>query len=246
VTHYGTDLAWIHHTGFSEFALLAPRGVLASLTKLGIRDGLMVDVGCGSGVLARALVDAGFEVLGIDASPSMIEIARTTAPEARFEIASFDQATLPRCAAITATGEVLNYGTLDGVRTFIHNAANTLTPGGLLLFDIAERESYPPHDERRVGGDKWSVIAIKDSDGRRLTRRVLTFRQIGGMTRRDEEVHVLELYERQELLAMLREAGFRVRVRRSYGTYRLPKGHAVYVCIQSGGKPPHSKARRAE
>ena len=226
---YRTDLAWIHHTGFSEFATLASRGILASLQSHDIREGLIVDIGCGSGILARALTDAGYAVLGIDASPAMIDLARVTAPAARFEVASFDEATLPPCAAITAMGEVLNYGTLTRVQTFIHHAAHALTPGGLLLFDIAERGSYPPHDERRLGGDDWSVITIKDSDGQRLTRRVLTFRQIDGVTRRDEEVHVLELYEREELLAILRESGFRVRVRRSYGSYRLPKGHAVYV-----------------
>jgi len=230
--HYGTDLAWIHHAGFSEFARVASAGVIASLEAHGIREGLIIDIGCGSGVLARALTDAGYDVLGIDASPAMIELARVTAPAAHFEIASFDEATLPPCAAITALGEVLNYGTLDRVRTFVRNAAHALSPRGLLLFDIAERGSYPQHDERRVGGHDWSVITIKDSDGERLTRRVLTFRQIDGVTRRDEEVHVLELYEREELLAILRERGFRVRVRRSYGTYRLPKGHAVYVAIR--------------
>jgi SAM-dependent methyltransferase len=227
--YYDRDLAWIHHTGFSEFATLASRGVIATLAAHGIHDGLIVDIGCGSGVLARALTDAGFNVLGIDASPAMIELARTTAPAARFDIASFDEATLPPCRAIIAMGEVLNYGTLDRVRTFIRNAATALSPGGLLLFDIAELGSYPSHDERRIGGDDWSVIVIKDSDGERLTRRVLTFRQIDGVTHRDEEVHTLELYSREELLGMLREGGFRVRVRRSYGTYRLPKGHAVYV-----------------
>jgi SAM-dependent methyltransferase len=230
--YYDRDLAWIHHTGFSEFATLASRGVIATLAKHGIHDGLIVDIGCGSGVLARALTDAGFNVLGIDASPAMIELARTTAPAARFDIASFDEATLPPCRAIIAMGEVLNYGTLDRVRTFIRNAASSLSPGGLLLFDIAERGSYPPHDERRTGGDDWSVIVIKDSDGQRLTRRVLTFRQIDGVTHRDEEVHTLELYAREELTGMLREAGFRLRVRRSYGTYRLPKGHAVYVATR--------------
>jgi SAM-dependent methyltransferase len=230
--YYRTDLAWIHHTGFSEFATLASRGILASLQSHGIREGLIADIGCGSGILARALTDAGYTVLGIDASPAMIELARVTAPAARLDVASFDEATLPPCAAITAMGEVLNYGTLDRVKTFIRHAAHALTPGGLLLFDIAERGWYPPHDERRVGGEDWSVIAIKDSDGQRLTRRVLTFRQIDGDTRRDEEVHVLELYEREELLAILRENGFRVRVRRSYGSYRLPKGHAVYVATR--------------
>lgn len=229
---YRTDLAWIHHVGFSEFATLASRGIIASLTAHGIRDGLIVDIGCGSGVLARALTNAGFDVLGIDASPAMIGLARATAPAANFEIASFDEATLPRCAAITAIGEVLNYGTLDRLRTFANNAANALAPGGLLLFDIAERGSYPSHDERRIGGDDWSVIVIKDSDGLHLSRRVLTFRQIDGTTHRDEEVHVLELYEREELLIILHEAGFRVRLRRSYGTYRLPKGHALYVATR--------------
>jgi len=227
--HYRTDLAWIHHAGFSEFATLASRGILASLQSHDIREGLVVDIGCGSGILARALTDADYTVLGIDASPAMIELARVTAPAAHFEVAAFDEATLPPCAAITAMGEVLNYGTLARVRTFIRHAAHALTPGGLLLFDIAERGAYPPHDEHRAGGDDWSVIAIKDSDGKRLTRRVLTFRQIDGVTCRDEEVHVLELYEREELLANLRENGFRVRMRRSYGSYRLPKGHAVYV-----------------
>jgi SAM-dependent methyltransferase len=230
--HYRTDLAWIHHAGFSEFATLASRGILASLRSHDIREGLVVDIGCGSGILARALTDAGYAVLGIDASPAMIDLARVTAPAARFETATFDEATLPPCAAITAMGEVLNYGTLACVQTFIRHAAHGLTPGGLLLFDIAERGGYPPHDERRVGGDDWSVITIKDSDGRRLTRRVLTFRQIDGVTHRDEEVHVLELYERAELLDILRASGFRIRVRRSYGSYRLPKGHAVYVAIR--------------
>jgi SAM-dependent methyltransferase len=229
--HYGTDLAWIHHAGFSEFATHAARGILASLTTQGIREGLIVDIGCGSGILARALTDVGYSVLGIDASPVMIELARVTAPAAHFEVATFDEAALPPCSAITATGEVLNYGTLARVQAFIRHAADALRPGGLLLFDIAERGAYPAHDERRVGGDDWSVIAIKDSDGQRLTRRVLTFRQLDGVTHRDEEVHILELYDREELLAILRESGFQVRVRRSYGSYRLPRGHAVYVAI---------------
>ncbi len=231
--HYGTDLAWIHHAGFSDFARIASPAVIASLNAHGIREGLIIDIGCGSGILARALTDAGFTVLGIDASPAMIELARTTAPAARFEVATFDEATLPSCAAITAMGEVLNYGTLSRVRTFIAHASQALPPGGVLLFDVAEHGGYPPHDEHRVGGEDWSVITIKDSDGRQLTRRMLTFRQLDGTTRRDEEVHELELYERGELLAILRENGFPVRVRRSYGTYRLPKGHAVYAGIRA-------------
>lgn len=232
MSDYRDDLSWIHHAGFSEFATSASTGVIALLRTHPIRNGLVIDIGCGSGILARALTDAGFDVLGIDASPSMIALARTTAPTARFEVATFDRATLPPCAAITAMGEVLNYGMLDDVRRFVRNAASAISAGGLLLFDVAERGAYPPHEERRIGGDDWSVIIIKDSDGERLTRRVLTFRQIDGTTRHDEEVHTIELFAREELTTILRDAGFRVRVRRSYGSYRLPKGHAVFVCVR--------------
>ena len=264
---YAEDLAWIHHTGFAEFAESASRGILEILWKHGITRGLVVDAGCGSGILSRELARAKFEVVGFDASPAMIELARATmgsgrparprrpsrpAPFARddgraggpagadgtpaplsvrFEVARFAEATLPACEAIVSIGEVLNYGTFDEVRAFVANAARALRSGGVLLFDVAERGSYPAYDERRVGGDDFTVIAIKESDGARLTRRVLTFREIGGEIRRSEEVHRLELYERQAMLALLR-GDFRVKVRRSYGSRRLPKGHAVYECVR--------------
>ncbi|HEV3485393.1 MAG TPA: hypothetical protein VG106_08300, partial [Vicinamibacterales bacterium] len=154
---------------------------------------------------------------------------RTVVPVGQFDVGTFADAAIPPCNAVTAIGEVLNYGTREQLAPFFRRAAEALQPNGILIFDVAERGSYPEHDERRIGGDDWSVIAIKDSDGERLTRRVLTFRQIDGETRRSEEVHRLELYERGDVLRMLREAGFATRVRRSYGTRRLPKGHAVFV-----------------
>jgi HAD superfamily hydrolase (TIGR01549 family) len=217
--HYRHDLAYIHHHGFSEFAESGAPFVIGLLPP----GAFVVEVGCGSGVLARELTNAGFDVLGFDASPAMIELARKTAPKARFEVAAFETAELPACDAIIAMGEVLNYGDM---RTFLPRAADALKPGGLLLFDVAERGSYPAYDEVRTGGDDWSVIAIKQSDGVTLTRRVFTFRE----SSRDEETHVLELYERAEVLSLL--DAFRVKIRRSYGRRRLPLGHAVYVCVK--------------
>lgn len=232
---YDTDLAWIHHTGFSEFAESAVPGILAILAKHGVRQGTVIDAGCGSGVLAKSLAEAGFRVIGFDASPAMVDLARATAPRASFFVSTFATADIEPCDAILAVGEVLNYATLDDVRRFVANARQALRPGGVLLFDVAERGAYPAHDERRLGGDDWSVIVIKDSDGSRLTRRVLTFREIEGEIRRGEEVHTLALYDREDLLAVLRQAAFHVTVRRSYGSRRLPKGHAVYVAIRRAG-----------
>ena len=162
----------------------------------------------------------------------MLRLARATAPLARFRRTTFASMRIPPCDAILAVGEVLNYGTLAGVRAFVANAARALRKGGVLLFDVAERGAWPAFEERRFGGVDWSVIVLETSDGdRALTRRILTFRRLGRSVHRDEEVHHLELYDRGELLALLREHGFRVRVRRSYGTRRLPPGHFVYLAL---------------
>jgi SAM-dependent methyltransferase len=231
--HYRPDLAYIHHHGFSEFAESAAPGIIAMLRGANLPPtALVVDLGCGSGILARELTNAGFAVVGVDASSAMLRLARATAPLARFRRASFASMRIPPCDTILAVGEVLNYGTFADVRMFVANAARALRKGGVLLFDAAERGAYPPHDEHRSGGEDWSVIVIKTSDGdRKLTRRILTFRRAGRSVHRDEEVHDLELYDRSELLALLRQHGFRVKIRRSYRTRRLPPGHAVYIAV---------------
>ncbi len=230
--HYGADLAFIHHAGFSEFAEAASIGVIETLWRHDIREGLVLDIGCGSGVLSRELTRAGFDVIGFDASPAMIELARANAPDARFEVARFAEADLPASDAVVSIGEVLNYAPFDEVRTFISNMS-----ARLLLFDVAE--SAVDH-ESRIGGDDWTVIAIQEGNA----RRILTFREIDGEVRRSEEVHQLWLHDREAMLALLRENGFRVKVRRSYGSRRLPKGHAVYECVKrdrsSGGMSGHA------
>lgn len=223
---YGDELAWIHHSGFSDFAREAAPGVIGVLNRHGVRS--VVEIGCGSGVLARELTRAGLHVAGFDASAAMIALARSAVPDARFEVAAFETADLPRCDAVVAMGEVLNHG---DARAFFPRAAAALPQDGVFLFDVAERCAYPRHREHRAGGDDWAAIMVEDSDGTTVTRRVLTFREAGGKTQRGDEVHTLELYAREELLALLHDH-FRVRVLRSYGGVRLPAGHAVFVCAR--------------
>jgi SAM-dependent methyltransferase len=68
---YRDDLAYIHDAGFLAWVNSAAPAVLSALRKNGIRRGLVVDVGCGTGVLAAKLTAARFDVLGIDISPAM-------------------------------------------------------------------------------------------------------------------------------------------------------------------------------
>ena len=77
--YYRDDLALVHHRGFGFHADLCAPGILELLAPVRERDGLVLEVGCGSGLLTRYLVDAGHRVLATDASPAMLELARETA-----------------------------------------------------------------------------------------------------------------------------------------------------------------------
>jgi len=54
--------------------------------------------------LAERLTRAGYDVLGIDISESMLKLARKRAPKARFVRGSLFQVKLPECVAVTAVG----------------------------------------------------------------------------------------------------------------------------------------------
>src|SRR5207247_5317319 len=83
---YSPDLAYIHDAGFTGFAHRAAPELIKILRGHGIRRGLVVDAGCGSGPLAGHLVEAGYDVLGIDVSPAMIRLARERVPHGSFRV----------------------------------------------------------------------------------------------------------------------------------------------------------------
>ena len=79
---YFDDLAVVHDEGFGDLARRAAPEIARPLRARGIRGGLVVDVGCGSGIAAQHFVARGYEVLGIDVSAAMIRLARAKAPRA--------------------------------------------------------------------------------------------------------------------------------------------------------------------
>ena len=62
--YYRRDLALVHHLGFGFHADATAAGVLKLLQPVRERDGLVVELGCGSGLLTQYLADAGHRVIG--------------------------------------------------------------------------------------------------------------------------------------------------------------------------------------
>jgi SAM-dependent methyltransferase len=232
---YGEDLSYIHDVGHADFALESAPGILEVLAESGIRDGLVVDLGCGTGLLARELIDAGYSVLGIDISEAMVEISRRRAPEAEFRVGSLFEAEIPPCVAVTAVSEVLNYLFDEedgGLVPLFRRVYEVLVPGGVFVFDVLGPGQVAPGATARgfrVGED-WAVLSEREEDAERgtMTRRIVSFRKVGEHYRRDEEVHRVRLYKPVEISGLLRRVGFGVRTMRSYGSYPLAEGHAAF------------------
>lgn len=240
-TFYAADLAYVHDAGFLDFARRAAPGVLARLRRHGPAGARVVEVGCGSGGLTERLAAAGWQVLGIDIAPAMIRLARRRAPSAAFRVGSYAALPLPRCGAVVAAGECLNYlaGGIRaheaGLRRFFRRAARALPPGGLLLFDFLEPWAGRPRRRSvETSGPDWVVLAAIGVNERKriLTRHITTIRDVAGRQRLSFEVHRQRLLRRADLARWLRAAGFSVRFQRGYGRAALGPGKVVAEAVR--------------
>jgi SAM-dependent methyltransferase len=230
---YGADQAAIHHERFGALAAGAAVDLLDALAGAGLHGGTVVDLGCGSGILARVVADAGYDVVGVDLSPAMVALARAEAPGASFAVGSIHDADLPpECVGVTAIGEVLNYGTdersgLAAIRRLARRVHDALVPAGVWLLDVSGPGRAGPTGTAKQFHryDEWclGMTASESPGGRRLDRAVTIFvAEADGRYRRIDEHHVLHLYARDELAAAVAGAGFALEVGDGY---RTPTAH---------------------
>jgi SAM-dependent methyltransferase len=239
--YYQPDLAWVHHVGYGHHVELTRAGILQLLQRRGLGRGARVlDVGCGSGLLARVLADHGYEVRGSDASAAMIALARSHAPAARFEVVALpcrrpaDAAGgLPSADAVVSTGHVLNY--LDSradIAAALTELAQAVRPGGLLAIDLMT-ERYPqardlqPHC--RVHDD-WAIVTrFSRPAPTRFDREITVFRRVSEVWRRSDEHHRNVTFDADEARRILADAGLEARVQPAFADEAMPEGLVVLV-----------------
>ena len=235
---YGDDISYIHDVGFGGYVEYAAPGVLELMRGSGIEQGLVVDLGCGSGIWAKILVEAGYKVLGIDQSAEILAIARKRVAQGRFVEASFFRAKIPPCDVITSLGECLNYrfdqtNNIKTLKRLFKRAYDALRPGGLFVFDVVQvgylRKSLPSHSFQE--GKDWAILlkVERDAKARTLRRSIVSFRKVGTLYRRSEENHDLILYKSSELAKELRRVGFKVHYLRGYGQRRFSRRNSGFL-----------------
>jgi len=229
--YYRRDLALVHHLGFGFHADACAPGILRLLEPIRERDGLVLEFGCGSGLLTRHLVEAGHRVIATDASPAMLELAREVVPDAE-EIRRIvlPDDPLPEADAIVSVGHVLNYlPDEDALDRALVAAARALRPGGVLAIDLCDLHYVEARADRRplaVVEENWALFTrFSTPEPNVFVREMTTFvRTDDGSWRRDDERHDNVLVQVSEKPAILEREGLTARAERSFGDETLPEG----------------------
>jgi SAM-dependent methyltransferase len=204
-------------------------GILRLLEPVRERDGLVLEIGCGSGLLTKHLLDAGHRVVATDASPAMLDPAREAAGGADFRLLSLPDDPLPEADAVVGVGHVLNYlPDIDAIERGLAAIGKALRPGGVLAIDLCDLE-WARHRGRSASGLARRGLAlitqfsIPSPD--RFVRQMATFiREDDGSWRRRDERHENVLIATERVPALLAETGVTATVRASFGDEEQPPG----------------------
>ncbi|CZG39549.1 trans-aconitate 2-methyltransferase [Legionella pneumophila] len=236
---YEEDLAYVHDDGFSNFAHEASKMIIDTLRAHSLENGLIIDLGCGSGIVARVLADNNYKVLGVDKSKSLLNIAEQRVPEADFTAQSFFDVTLPTCQAIVSTSECFNYldekeGEVEALPLLFKRAYEALEHGGVFIFDMIGPGNRI--DKKYfIEKEDWTMFVhvCEDNKKNELTRDVTLFRKINEHYRKSKELHRVKLYPHQMIIQWLKNVGFKVQPFEKYNNLFLDENHYGYFCIKS-------------
>ncbi len=185
----------------------------------GIEDGLVLDLGCGTGQMTRRLAQAGYDMIGVDNSPDMLQIAqeRSNGLDILYllqDMRSFELYGTVRC--VISTCDSLNYITdREDLLQVFRLVNNYLDPGGLFLFDmnsIFHYESLCADNTFAESRDDCSFIWENSYDPEtRMNEYDLTLflRREEGLYERFLETHRERAWRVKEVEALLAEAGLK-------------------------------------
>lgn len=124
------------------------------LSEYGVGDGIVCELGCGTGSITRRLAAKGYDMIGIDSSAEMLEIAREKEFGGAAGILYLEQdmrefELYGTAAAIVSVCDSLNYITKEEDLLAVFRLVNNyLDPSGLFVFDMNTEYKY-----REVLGD---------------------------------------------------------------------------------------------
>ncbi|MEA2451392.1 MAG: hypothetical protein QOG04_102 [Actinomycetota bacterium] len=229
--YYKPDLAMVHHLGFGFHADMCAPGVLALLEPF--RGGRVLEIGCGSGLLTKYLVDAGHSVIATDASPAMLDIARDYVPgAASFELLTLPDDPIPQVDAIVSIGHPISYlDTEEAIWRALEHIAKASSVFALDICDLEWGTHRIDQKDLAIVKDDWALITrFSQPPPNKYVREMTTFlKNDDGSWKRSDERHDNVLVETSKIPDLLAGHGVTATIEASFGSEELPAGLKVVV-----------------
>lgn len=205
-------LSQVYDLGWGQFALQYVSLISQLLDERGVKPARILDLACGTGILAVELANRGHLVHGIDISPEMIKIAKSKSvglSNLSFDVQDMTQFCVKgEFDLVMCTFDSVNYLlNIDDVRKMLYRVAGALRESGILVFDSNTNQLYAnarkEAQERELGGE-YFVQKVGYEPTKKEATIIFEFSD-GTM-----EVHKQRPYDLAELEPILACAGLRV------------------------------------
>jgi SAM-dependent methyltransferase len=191
----------------------------------GLAPATILDVACGTGGSTLPFAARGYQIAGVDASQSMLDIARAKAAASglgvEFALQDLrrlrpgDLALGPVFDLVLCLYDSLNYITDPReLQAALPGFLGALRPGGLFIFDVnaARRLTLMSEALLFLEGPGWAFIEKNAYDPATFIWEITAtgfVRSRGGLYRRFMEIHRERSYSEKEIRGMLARSGFR-------------------------------------
>lgn len=220
------------------------------LHREGIGDGLVLELGCGTGTMTELLAKAGYDMIGVDNSGDMLEIAMEKKEESGSDILYLQQdmrefELYGTVRAVISVCDSMNYITEEEELLEVFRLVNNyLDPEGVFIFDLNTIYKYQEilgdttiAENREESSFIWEN-SYYEEDQINEYDLTLFLRQENGLFRKYEESHYQRAYDLEKVKGLIRKAGMKLEAVYDAFTFEEPteESERVYFVIREQGK----------
>lgn len=220
------------------------------MTEYGVEDGLVLDLGCGTGSGTEILSAMGYDMIGVDNSGEMLQIAMEKRAESGRDILYLlqDMREIELYGTVGAAVSIcdsINYVTeYEELVTVFKLVNNYLDPEGVFIFDLNTVYKYETLLARNTiaeNREECSFIWENDYDRETMINEydlTLFIREEEGLFRKYEETHFQKAYSIETVKEALEEAGMEFLAVYGAFTKEPPRDDSerIYMIARERGK----------
>ena len=225
--------------------------LIGLLKEYGIQDGLVADLGCGTGNMTELLSAAGYDMIGIDNAEEMLEIAMekkaTSGKDILYLLQDMREFELyGTVGAIVSICDSINYITEEEDLLEVFRLVNNyLDPKGIFIFDFNTEYKYKyVLGDQTIAEDREDCSFIWDNyyyeDEKMNEYELSLFIREGedGLYRKYQETHFQKAYDLKTIQSLIEQSGLEYMTAYDAFTKDAPseESERIYVIAREKGK----------